>query len=85
MFGNALIFLFAGYDTTSSAMSFTLFCLAANPSCLQKAVREVDEKLGQVRLQVGTNILKTISFPAFKQNRGKAKLRVLRFCQGEKG
>ncbi|KAK7087493.1 cytochrome P450 3A4-like [Littorina saxatilis] len=46
MKANALIFLLAGYDTTSIVLSFTLFHLAANPECLQKAQQEVDEKVG---------------------------------------
>ncbi|PVD34819.1 hypothetical protein C0Q70_06097 [Pomacea canaliculata] len=44
---NSLVFLFAGFDTVSTAMSYTLFCLAANPECLRKAQQEVDEKLGK--------------------------------------
>ncbi|XP_025084853.1 cytochrome P450 3A5-like [Pomacea canaliculata] len=44
---NTLIFLAAGYDTVSTAMSYTLFCLAANPECLHKAQQEVDDKLGK--------------------------------------
>nr|KAG5699953.1 hypothetical protein BaRGS_018252 [Batillaria attramentaria] len=47
MYGNALIFLFAGNETLSTAMSFTLFCLTANPDCLAKAQAEVDAKLGK--------------------------------------
>ena len=57
IFGNALIFLFAGYDTTSSALAFTLFSLAANESCLQKALREVDEKVGQVECDFSFSLL----------------------------
>ncbi|XP_070209342.1 cytochrome P450 3A5-like isoform X2 [Littorina saxatilis] len=41
---NALVFLLAGYDTTSTVLSSTLFHLAANPECLRKAQQEVDEK-----------------------------------------
>ncbi|PVD34859.1 hypothetical protein C0Q70_06138 [Pomacea canaliculata] len=47
MHGNVLLFFLAGHDTVSSAMSTTLFCLAANPECLSKAQQEVDKKLGQ--------------------------------------
>ena len=45
---NALVFLLAGYDTTSTVMSFTLFMLAANKDILHKAQTEIDNKLGQV-------------------------------------
>ncbi|XP_025084850.1 cytochrome P450 3A56-like [Pomacea canaliculata] len=44
---NALTFFSAGHDTVSTAMSYTLFCLAANPECLHKAQQEVDDKLGK--------------------------------------
>ncbi|XP_025087657.1 cytochrome P450 3A24-like isoform X1 [Pomacea canaliculata] len=44
---NAILFLIAGYDTVSTSMAYTLFCLAANPACLRKAQQEVDEKLGK--------------------------------------
>ncbi|XP_035829253.1 cytochrome P450 3A16 isoform X2 [Aplysia californica] len=41
----ALLFLFAGYETSATALSFTLFLLALNPECLQKAQEEVDQVL----------------------------------------
>ncbi|XP_012945993.1 cytochrome P450 3A16 [Aplysia californica] len=41
----ALLFLLAGYETVSASLSFTLFLLALNPECLQKAQEEVDEVL----------------------------------------
>ena len=44
---NALVFLLAGYDTTSTVMSFTLFMLAAHKDVLQ-AQAEIDDKVGQV-------------------------------------
>ncbi|PVD34820.1 hypothetical protein C0Q70_06098 [Pomacea canaliculata] len=44
---NVLLFFVGGYETVSTAMSYTLFCLAANPECLHKAQQEVDEKLGK--------------------------------------
>ncbi|KAK7446240.1 hypothetical protein BaRGS_00040282, partial [Batillaria attramentaria] len=47
MYSNTFIFLFAGNETVSAAMSFTLFCLAANPDCLAKAQAEVDARLGK--------------------------------------
>ena len=48
IFGNAMLFLLAGYDTVSTVMSFTLFCLAANPHCCQRAQEEVDTVVGKV-------------------------------------
>nr|KAG5687836.1 hypothetical protein BaRGS_016944 [Batillaria attramentaria] len=49
IYGNTLIFLFGGYETLNTVMSFTLFCLAANPDCLAKAQAEIDAKLGKAR------------------------------------
>ncbi|XP_035829114.1 cytochrome P450 3A41-like [Aplysia californica] len=44
--GQAIIFTMAGYETVSSAMTFTLFLLAMNSECLHKAQAEVEEVLG---------------------------------------
>lgn len=43
--GQAMIFLLAGFDTTATALSFTLFYLAMNPECREKAQEEVDRVL----------------------------------------
>ena len=48
---NAIVFLVAGFTTTSTVLSFTLFHLAANPQILLKAQKEVDEKLGKVSIR----------------------------------
>ncbi|XP_076446763.1 cytochrome P450 3A41-like isoform X2 [Babylonia areolata] len=47
MKANAFLFIFAGYETVSTAVAFTLFCLAHNPECLREAQAEVDSKLGK--------------------------------------
>uniref|UniRef100_A0A0K8TUI8 unspecific monooxygenase n=1 Tax=Epiphyas postvittana TaxID=65032 RepID=A0A0K8TUI8_EPIPO len=39
----AVIFLFAGYDTVSATMSFLLHELAVNPECQEKLVQEIRE------------------------------------------
>ncbi|WP_410870166.1 cytochrome P450 [Nocardia sp. A7] len=57
-----LTFLAAGHETTSAAMSFTLYYLAADPEILEKARAEVDAVIGADE-------------PAFEQ---VAKLRYLR-------
>ena len=48
---NAVLFLAAGFDTTATVVSFTIFHLAANPQILIKAQKEVDEKLGKVSIR----------------------------------
>ncbi|KAK7466672.1 hypothetical protein BaRGS_00037239 [Batillaria attramentaria] len=54
IYGNTLIFLFGGYETLNTVMSFTLFCLAANPDCLAKAQAEIDAKLGKKPMDYDT-------------------------------
>lgn len=39
----AVIFLFAGYDTVSTTMSFLLYELAVNPECQERLLQEVRE------------------------------------------
>uniref|UniRef100_A0A8C8VGF0 Thromboxane-A synthase n=1 Tax=Pelusios castaneus TaxID=367368 RepID=A0A8C8VGF0_9SAUR len=39
----AFIFLIAGYETTTSALSFATYLLATNPECQEKLLQEVDE------------------------------------------
>ncbi|XP_044137260.1 thromboxane-A synthase [Bufo gargarizans] len=41
--GQAFIFLIAGYETTSSLLSFTTYLLATHPECQEKLLREVDK------------------------------------------
>ena len=44
---NSLIFLFAGYDTTSTATIFTTYFLATEPELQEKLIQEIDENIGQ--------------------------------------
>ncbi|CAG5123575.1 unnamed protein product [Candidula unifasciata] len=44
--GQVLIFIFAGYETVATALSFTLFLLATHPECCRNVQQEIDEKLG---------------------------------------
>ncbi|KAL8175054.1 UNVERIFIED_CONTAM: Cytochrome P450 3A9 [Gekko kuhli] len=41
----AIIFIFAGYETSSSTLSFLSYCLATHPDVQQKLQEEIDEAL----------------------------------------
>ncbi|XP_029910105.1 thromboxane-A synthase-like [Myripristis murdjan] len=41
--GQALVFLLAGYETTSSTLAFTCYLLALHPECQRKVQDEVDQ------------------------------------------
>ena len=43
---NSIIFLAAGYDTTSIALSWVAYCLATNPECQTRLREEIDEEIG---------------------------------------
>ena len=39
----ALLFLFAGYETVSSVAAFLAYSLALNPDCQKKVCQEIDQ------------------------------------------
>lgn len=38
-----MIFIFAGYETTSSSLGFLAYCLATNPHIQKKLQEEIDK------------------------------------------
>ena len=44
--GNATLFLFAGYDTTSSSLSFLLYNLTAHEQYQDKVYTEIQQIIG---------------------------------------
>lgn len=40
-------FMFAGHDTTSSAISFALYCIAKHPEVQQKLIKEIRQVMGE--------------------------------------
>ncbi|KAI0240414.1 Cytochrome P450 3A24 [Lamellibrachia satsuma] len=44
--GNAMLFFLAGYDTTSTTLTYLMYNLARHPDCQQKAADEVDRVVG---------------------------------------
>ncbi|XP_056017485.1 cytochrome P450 3A6-like [Ostrea edulis] len=55
--GNAILSLFAGFDTTANTMTFMSHCLAINPEMQEKLINEIDSILGN-ELPTYDNILK---------------------------
>lgn len=44
---NGIIFLAAGYETTSSLLSMATYCMAAYPECQGRLLAEIDDGIGQ--------------------------------------
>lgn len=40
-------FMFAGHDTTTSAITFTLYCIAKYPEVQEKLIKEIHEVMGE--------------------------------------
>jgi cytochrome P450 len=46
--GQALVFLIAGYETTSVLMSFFFYTMAAEPIIQEKVYEEIRQEIGDV-------------------------------------
>lgn len=42
---NSMLFVFAGYETVSTTMSFIMYCLATHPDSQEKVIEEIDAVL----------------------------------------
>lgn len=43
---NACVFLLAGYETTSTALSYTIYCISQHESVQHELLREIQEVVG---------------------------------------
>ncbi len=51
-----MVFLLAGYETTSTALAFAAYELATHPDIQLKVQQEIDEKYHPVKNNVSINI-----------------------------
>ena len=51
-----MIFFVAGFQTTASTLSFFAHSIATNPDIQEKLCQEIEEKLGQVRIFIDSNL-----------------------------
>lgn len=51
IYGNALIFMVAGYDTTANTLTFASYSLATNPDVQDKLIEEIDREIADKPLE----------------------------------
>ncbi|KAJ8303849.1 hypothetical protein KUTeg_017432 [Tegillarca granosa] len=51
IYGNSLIFMVAGYDTTANTLTFGSYCLATNPDVQDKLIEEIDREIADKPLE----------------------------------
>jgi cytochrome P450 family 6 len=56
------VFFLAGFETSSTVLSYTLLELAANPDVQRKAQLEIDEALGPNNGEVSYDSLKSMKY-----------------------
>ena len=55
LFGNGLIFAFAGHDTTGHTLTWMLMELCRNPATMEKLVAEVDANIDGVSFKTDSD------------------------------
>ncbi|XP_046382243.1 uncharacterized protein LOC124153186 [Ischnura elegans] len=59
---HALAFITAGYETSSTALSFALLELARNPDCQEKLINEIDETLKKNNREIDYDALRSMAY-----------------------
>ncbi|XP_046382242.1 uncharacterized protein LOC124153185 [Ischnura elegans] len=59
---HALAFITAGYETSSTALSFALLELARNPDCQEKLINEIDETLKKNNGEIDYDTLRSMVY-----------------------
>uniref|UniRef100_A0A915BZB5 Cytochrome P450 n=2 Tax=Parascaris univalens TaxID=6257 RepID=A0A915BZB5_PARUN len=55
-------FMFAGHDTTSTGIGWTLWCLATHPDVQEKAIEEVDSIFGDGKMHITIDSLQQLKY-----------------------
>ena len=60
--GNILIFMIAGYETTSTALAYCTYILAKKQDIQQKLIAEIDARLGQKDYEDNYDLVTNMSY-----------------------
>jgi cytochrome P450 len=60
--GNILIFMIAGYETTSTTLAYCTYILATKPDIQEKLIAEIDAHLGQKEYEDDYDLVTNMSY-----------------------